>query len=546
MTELQLGLIGLGVVAVCGVVIYNKWQERKHRALAERVLGSPAQDALFDQTEAISPQQRERDLPFDDRREGLSPDSASAWRADEVSGLATQADEPAAPPIKPAAEDPPVGMAAKLAGRFGFARKKTAAGELGTEPDVVRDGEPRIEPALPLASLSVEERREPIIDSRPSTLQQSIGADPSPGETGERAIVALDTGEAEVEPLPNFLHRASVDAMAAPQPTQSASVPPAFEPNTVSFDEPGTNLDSASSVGASDAEATIQAPAEERADVRREVGGYMPLSPLIDYVATFEAVDPVGADKIIQLPAEALAHVRKGILRMGFNEHAHEWEMIEDASVGDYRRFRIGLQLVDRQGPVSESELSVFQVAMQDLADATMSIIDLPPRPEALSTAAELDAFCAGVDIQIGINVVSQAQTFPGTKLRALAEAAGMVMDIEGRFVRRDDEGNVLYVMLNHEAQPFAPETMRTLSTHGLTFLLDVPCVPHGERVFNQMVDLAKRFSDVLRGVVVDDNRRPLSESSLEPIRKQVAHYQAILATQRLPAGSALTRRLFS
>ena len=41
------------------------------------------------------------------------------------------------------------------------------------------------------------------------------------------------------------------------------------------------------------------------------------------------------------------------------------------------------------------------------------------------------------------------------------------------------------------------------MSTHGLTFLLDVPRVAHGERVFNQMHDLARRFADVLRGVLV-------------------------------------------
>ena len=31
MTELQMGLIGLGCAAVVGVVAYNKWQEYRHR-----------------------------------------------------------------------------------------------------------------------------------------------------------------------------------------------------------------------------------------------------------------------------------------------------------------------------------------------------------------------------------------------------------------------------------------------------------------------------------------------------------------------------------
>ena len=60
------------------------------------------------------------------------------------------------------------------------------------------------------------------------------------------------------------------------------------------------------------------------------------------------------------------------------------------------------------------------------------------------------------------------------------------------------------------------------------------------------MVDTARRFADVLHGALVGDNRRPLSEKALEPIRKQVVQYQATLAENDLPAGSSLARRLFS
>ena len=60
------------------------------------------------------------------------------------------------------------------------------------------------------------------------------------------------------------------------------------------------------------------------------------------------------------------------------------------------------------------------------------------------------------------------------------------------------------------------------------------------------MVDLARRFADVLRGSLVDDYRRPLSEGALEPIRKQVAQFQATMAAHGLPAGGSLARRLFS
>ena len=87
---------------------------------------------------------------------------------------------------------------------------------------------------------------------------------------------------------------------------------------------------------------------------------------------------------------------------------------------------------------------------------------------------------------------------------------------------------------------------MRATSVQGLTFLFDVPTVARGERVFGQLADLAGRFVDVLKGALVDDNRRPLSEASLAPISQQIAQFQASMAQRNLPAGGRMARRLFS
>ena len=48
MTDLQMGLIGLGGAAVIGVLGYNKWQEHKHRKLAEQLLNVRQADVLLD------------------------------------------------------------------------------------------------------------------------------------------------------------------------------------------------------------------------------------------------------------------------------------------------------------------------------------------------------------------------------------------------------------------------------------------------------------------------------------------------------------------
>ena len=68
MTELQMGLIGLGVAAVFGVFGYNKWQEMRQRKLAEAVLKPHHEDVLLakggkTEPEAVPAVQVERSEP---------------------------------------------------------------------------------------------------------------------------------------------------------------------------------------------------------------------------------------------------------------------------------------------------------------------------------------------------------------------------------------------------------------------------------------------------------------------------------------------------
>jgi len=97
------------------------------------------------------------------------------------------------------------------------------------------------------------------------------------------------------------------------------------------------------------------------------------------------------------------------------------------------------------------------------------------------------------------------------------------------------------------ETAQFAADSIRSMATHGLTFLLDVPRVDHGERVFSQMTELARRFGETLQGALVDDNRAPLGEQQLDHIRREfVGKPQMAMALQGIPAGSPQALRLFS
>lgn len=270
------------------------------------------------------------------------------------------------------------------------------------------------------------------------------------------------------------------------------------------------------------------------------------LDPRFEYVATLELVDPVPVTQILASQRAVLHRVGKPVHWIAYNERQREWVRLSADNEFSVRRLRVGLQLVDRRGPVVEADVVLFNNAMQALAEELMAVAVMPPS-QVLEQAQEMDRFCATLDIEIGINLVSRSSMFPGTKIRALAEAAGMELAPEGTFVRRDELGRVQFSLQNLESTPITADTLRTLSTHGLTFLIDVPCVENGERVFSQMTEVARRFADTLQGELVDDNRQPLTDVQLEHIKREfIGKPQGKMTASDLPAGSRRALRLFS
>ncbi len=419
MTELQMGLIGLGVAAVFGVFGYNKWQEMRQRKVAEAVLKPHHEDVLL----------------------------AKGGKTEPEAVPAVQVER--------------------------------------SEPEI------RIEASEPLV-----ERVEPVF------------TDPTPTEVvDDMAMAPEDT------PMPEM------PVIAQPAP----GVPPVVAKPAVS-----------------------QPEADDGVEVE---AGNVPdalLDPRLEFVVTMELVEPVSSFQILHSQRPALHRLNKPVHWVGFNEKKREWQRLTPDAELELRRLRVGLQLVNRLGPVSEGDLVIFTNAMQALADELMAVADMPPS-NVLDQAAEIDRFCAAVDLEIGLNLVSRSSAFPGTKIRALSEAAGMVLGADGLFTRYDDAGRAQFSLQNFESTPFSPDALRNLTTHGLTFLLDVPRVDHGERVFMQMTEVAKRFADTLQGALVDDNRQPLSDSQLDHIRREfIGKPQATMASFGLAAGSPQALRLFS
>lgn len=367
MSELQLSLIALGAAGVAGVFAYNKWQERKHRKVAERVFGSQHADAL-----------------------------------------------------------------------------------LG-------------------------------------------------GEGAETAVVAEATGTERVEP--------SIGGESATRPAARAVAAAPF---------------------------ATSAPPQAWVD------------PAVDCVVRFESAELIGAGYLWQAQQQALGKMTRPVTWLGFDETAGHWERLTAHSACDCRRLCAALQLADRRGPVADAELTLFFNGMQRLADEFLAVADIPPRGESLARAADIDAFCAGVDIQIGVNVIAAGGVFAGTRLRGLAEAAGLDLREDGTFHATDEAGTTLFTLANLEPALFAADELSVLTTQGVTFTLDVPRVAAGVAAFDRMIALAQQFAAGLGGLLVDDNRAPLADGALAVIRDKIGEIGQTMAARGLPAGGPQALRLFS
>jgi len=288
-------------------------------------------------------------------------------------------------------------------------------------------------------------------------------------------------------------------------------------------------------------------PAPRPAAARPEVGAPITAvaDPVIDYVVEVSLGSAADGMDLYEELLALTAGSGKPVVVAGYDRDSGEWHAA--GSGRQYSQLRFALQMSNRAGCVEPGQLTSFCDAVVKWAEHNHGEAKYPDVAEAHATAVELDRFCADVDIAIGINVVTRdGNPFSGTKIRALAEAAGLKLEPDGVFVAYGERGDARFTLDNHEPMPFVPEQMKTLFTCGVTFLLDVPRVEAAVHAFDTMVETARNFAAALDGTLVDDNRKPLSDGAIETIRNRLKDILAKMDAAQIAAGGARARRLFS
>jgi FtsZ-interacting cell division protein ZipA len=270
------------------------------------------------------------------------------------------------------------------------------------------------------------------------------------------------------------------------------------------------------------------------------------LDPRIDCCIRIEAVEPIEVPRFWAAQTEVLDNIERPLRWYAFDDRENQWRRINGNTVGAHHWFLAALQLVDRGGMLTEGDFLRYTRGVQRLADQFRSVpAGIPSRAETMGSAKALDGFCAEVDVQIAINLVSM-QPIMGSHLFSLAEAEGLKLENDGSFHARASDSRTLYVLSNGEAALFERSVMAGLRTRRLCLILDLPRVVDAASEFEQMMRFAIHLGKKLGADVVDDNGRPFGTESIDAIRTSIRRYQTRMSEEGIQPGSSLARRLFS
>lgn len=299
------------------------------------------------------------------------------------------------------------------------------------------------------------------------------------------------------------------------------------------------------------AEPSLGTGAHERADpifaempepVAESPDAPLVLDDTIHAVISLSLEQPVSGERALAALQTFRRAGRQSVLLLGTSDDA--WYAIRPK--GRYDGLLVAIQLANRSGALNEIEYSEFVASLQHAAEQIPATCEVPDMRDTIARARALDARCAPLDAQIGINLANPEGSWSGAVIAEKAKTLGMVLRLDGRFHMLLADGRSLFILQNGDAAPFRADTLASLQTSRLTLILDVPCAPESEHPYAQMTSAAHELGNALNALLVDDELRTLTPAMLAAIGSQIQAVYAKLETEEIPAGSPRALALFS
>ncbi|WP_175717976.1 cell division protein ZipA C-terminal FtsZ-binding domain-containing protein [Burkholderia anthina] len=362
---------------------------------------------------------------------------------------------------------------------------------------------------------------------------------------------------------------APAPAAATSAPTEAARVEPTFggvapadTPADLQAEATGTDPSPESSESTASTEQAVHEESVATAsDAAAPAASDELAEPVLPAATTISSAPPAIVDRRIDcivpirlggsLPGDKILPAAQRLRRAG-SKPVHiegkpeggQWELLQNGV--RYEELRAAAQLANRSGALNELEFSEFVTGVQQFADAIDGAPEFPDMMETVAMARELDGFAAQCDAQLSINVMSDGAPWSANYVQAVASQDGLLLSRDGtRFVKLDAKQNPVF-MLQFGDTNFLRDDLTYKGGNMITLVLDVPVAEEDILPFRLMCDYAKSLSERIGARVVDDSRRPLPESTLVAIDQQLMKLYAKLEEAGIPAGSPVTRRLFS
>jgi hypothetical protein len=254
------------------------------------------------------------------------------------------------------------------------------------------------------------------------------------------------------------------------------------------------------------------------------------LNPVADCIVDLPLRDPLSGERILSLTGSIRRVGSKPIIFEGQNDLG-EWEPIVAGE--KFTSLRAGVLMANRHGALNAMEFSDFASYLQKLADHLEIHANVPDMQSALQQARRLDAQCADLDAQIGLNIIA-AEALSTSDLSTLAGEFGLTERGNNRFSSMGEHQEALFSVTLGDAP------------NRLSLLLDVPRAPSAANPWARMLDCAQRCVARFGGRLVDDADKPLNKEALERIGSQLAQRYQSLSEANMVAGSPVALRLFN
>ncbi len=238
----------------------------------------------------------------------------------------------------------------------------------------------------------------------------------------------------------------------------------------------------------------------------------------------------------IELP-HAHSFIRK-------NEDA--WQSTEGLSgSASFDHILLAIQLVDRQGPVSQAHIQTFRMLSEKTKNDLDGGLIWLSHSNIEEDAKDLNQFCALVDHMMTLTLIPKNNgIFDNEKLIETLKIDGFKVNKDGYHVFKGRDKHSLFRVTALNQQPLSFNLDPFIQ--GILFQMDLPLTISCKDSFDTMLESITNFQKELECMLVDSNKKELNINHIERIRYQVEKIENQMVAKNIPPGSSCARRLFS